>query len=199
VTISGKNFGRSSGTVKLGTVSVRADWRSDRVTFEVPSRSVGTLPVTVTPRGGTVSNAVSFTVDPPRTRNSDGDHHGDDGEDDGDNGGSTGGSTGGLSGGVSPTGALGQKHLGMYALYGDMVCTACHNGTKQPAPPAISTEGSGMKPGIACSVCHAPGQRESEKAVFVTQMKATTPEQVDFITYARCDSCHTVVGGGDDD
>jgi cytochrome c2 len=59
-------------------------------------------------------------------------------------------------------------------------------------------ESVGMKPGISCSVCHAPGKEESDKAVFVTQMtpSAANPGAK---TYGRCDSCHVVAGGGSDD
>jgi hypothetical protein len=102
-------------------------------------------------------------------------------------------------GDLRPSSAVGTKHLGMYASYGDMSCKACHNGLKQPAPPIISGEGINMQRGISCVTCHN-GRREF--AIFVAKMvpakaTATTPAGTQ-IAYGRCSDCHTIASRGGD-
>jgi IPT/TIG domain len=64
LTISGTGFARS-GVVKFGTVSATvSSWTSTRISVRVPTvRSSSRVLVTVTPAGGTASNAVSFRID----------------------------------------------------------------------------------------------------------------------------------------
>ena len=68
VVIAGTNLG-TAGTVKFGaTTARRSAWSATSVTAKVPaSLAPGSLAVTVTPTGGSVSNVLSFTVDAPPT------------------------------------------------------------------------------------------------------------------------------------
>jgi mono/diheme cytochrome c family protein len=64
LTISGTGFA-GSGAVKFGTVSASvSSWTSTRISVRVPNvRNSSRVLVTVTPAGGTASNAVSFRID----------------------------------------------------------------------------------------------------------------------------------------
>jgi hypothetical protein len=64
LTISGTGFARS-GVVKFGTVSASvSSWTSTRISVRVPTvRNSSRVLVTVTPAGGTASNAVSLRID----------------------------------------------------------------------------------------------------------------------------------------
>jgi hypothetical protein len=159
--------------VKFGEVSATASyWSRNVIVVRVPAGAiVGKAPVTVTPTGGTVSNAVSFVVDAPRSYGGDNDE----------------------SGSMSPTGALGVQHLSMYNTY-RATCAVCHDGVSQPQAPAISMEGANMKTGIACATCHAAGREESEKPLFISFMNDPTK-----IVYSRCSDCHQVTRSSDDD
>ena len=66
VTIAGSNLG-SGGTVRFGsTTASPSAWSPTSITCTVPaSLSPGAVNVTVTPAGGSASNALSFTVDSP--------------------------------------------------------------------------------------------------------------------------------------
>ena len=66
VVIAGSNLG-TSGMVRFGSTSATTGaWSATSVTATVPaSLAPGSVNVTVTPAGGSVSNALSFTVDPP--------------------------------------------------------------------------------------------------------------------------------------
>lgn len=62
VTIGGKNFGTTTGTVKFGTtVAAVQSWTSDKIVVTVPNVTNGNYSVTVT-RGTSVSNGINFTV-----------------------------------------------------------------------------------------------------------------------------------------
>jgi hypothetical protein len=66
VDIAGANLG-TSGTVRFGTTTASTSaWTASSITCTVPaSLSPGSVNVTVTPAGGTASNALPFTVDEP--------------------------------------------------------------------------------------------------------------------------------------
>ena len=67
--IAGTNLG-TAGTVKFGaTTATTTAWSATSVTAKVPaSLAPGGINVTVTPTGGSASNALSFTVDAPAPR-----------------------------------------------------------------------------------------------------------------------------------
>jgi len=172
VVIYGQRFGHS-GSVKFGAVNATASyWSSNVVVVKVPTGVlIGNTAVTVTPTGGTVSNAVNFRIDSSWI------YGGGDDE----------------SGNLSPTGTLGVQHLSMYNTYSG-TCTACHNGGYRPTAPVISIEGANMEQGIACATCHAAGKRESETPLFISLMNDPTK-----IVYSRCSDCHQFTSGSHDD
>lgn len=62
VTIGGKNFGTTAGTVKFGTtVATVNSWTNDSIVATVPAVTNGNYNVTVT-RGTSVSNGINFTA-----------------------------------------------------------------------------------------------------------------------------------------
>jgi len=63
VTIAGKGFGSSTGTVLVGTTSATVNsWSATSVTFTVPSVTNGVYNVTLKNSGGTAANTIQFTV-----------------------------------------------------------------------------------------------------------------------------------------
>lgn len=64
VTIQGSGFG-AAGTVQFGTVDVTvSSWNDTAIIFEVPVGTFGRAAlVSVTPEGGTASNAMKFRFD----------------------------------------------------------------------------------------------------------------------------------------
>jgi hypothetical protein len=63
VTIAGKGFGTSTGTVLVGTTSATIDsWSSTSVTFTVPNVTNGLYNVTLKNSSGTAANTIQFTV-----------------------------------------------------------------------------------------------------------------------------------------
>lgn len=63
VTIGGKNFGSSTGTVKFGTTTASVvSWTPTKIVATVPTISNGNYSVTVTNSSAQVSNAIQFTA-----------------------------------------------------------------------------------------------------------------------------------------
>jgi len=63
VTIAGKGFGTSQGTVLVGTTSATINsWSSTSATFTVPNVTNGVYSVTLKNTAGTASNTIQFTV-----------------------------------------------------------------------------------------------------------------------------------------
>ncbi len=63
VTIGGRNFGTTQGTVKFGTTTATVvPWSPTKIVANVPSVSNGNYNVTVTNSSGQVSNGIQFTV-----------------------------------------------------------------------------------------------------------------------------------------
>jgi glycosidase len=63
VTIAGKGFGSSTGSVLVGTTSATINtWSSTSVTFTVPNVTNGVYNVTLKNSGGTAANTIQFTV-----------------------------------------------------------------------------------------------------------------------------------------
>lgn len=63
VTIAGRNFGSTQGTVKFGTTTATiVSWSPTRVVASVPSLTNGNYNVTVTSSSSQVSNGITFTV-----------------------------------------------------------------------------------------------------------------------------------------
>jgi glycosidase len=63
VTIGGKNFGSTQGTVKFGTTTAAVvSWSPTKVVASVPAVTNGNYNVTVTNSSGQVSNGIQFTV-----------------------------------------------------------------------------------------------------------------------------------------
>ncbi len=63
VTIAGKGFGTSTGTVLVGTTSATIDsWSNTSVTFTVPNVTNGVYSVTLKNSSGTAANTIQFTV-----------------------------------------------------------------------------------------------------------------------------------------
>lgn len=63
VTIAGKDFGSSQGSVLVGTTAATINsWTSTSVTFTVPSVSNGVYSVTLKNSSGTAANTIQFTV-----------------------------------------------------------------------------------------------------------------------------------------
>jgi len=66
VTIAGRNFGTTKGTVKLGTTAVLPanidSWSPTKIVFTVPAVSNGNYNVTVNSSAGQVSNGLQFTA-----------------------------------------------------------------------------------------------------------------------------------------
>ncbi|HEX8502495.1 MAG TPA: alpha-amylase family glycosyl hydrolase [Pyrinomonadaceae bacterium] len=63
VTIGGKNFGTTQGSVKFGTTTaVVNSWSATQVVATVPAAAQGSYQVTVTNSAGQVSNGIQFTV-----------------------------------------------------------------------------------------------------------------------------------------
>lgn len=63
VTIGGRNFGTTTGTVKFGTTTASVvSWSSDKIVVTVPNITQGNYTVTVTKSGGQVSNGIQFTT-----------------------------------------------------------------------------------------------------------------------------------------
>jgi glycosidase len=63
VTIAGRNFGTTTGTVKFGTtVATINSWSSTKVVATVPSVTNGNTSVTVTNSSAQVSNSIQFTA-----------------------------------------------------------------------------------------------------------------------------------------
>jgi glycosidase len=63
VTIAGRNFGASGGSVKFGTTTATINsWSSTQIVCTTPSVSNGVYNVTVTNSSGQVSNAIQYTV-----------------------------------------------------------------------------------------------------------------------------------------
>ena len=63
VTIAGKGFGASTGSVWFGATSATIQsWSDTSVTFTVPSVANGVYSVTLKNSGGTAANAIQFTV-----------------------------------------------------------------------------------------------------------------------------------------
>ena len=63
VTIAGKNFGSTTGTVKFGTTTATiVSWTPTQIVVNTPSVTNGNYNVTVTNSGGTVSNGIQYSV-----------------------------------------------------------------------------------------------------------------------------------------
>ncbi|MCA1594590.1 MAG: IPT/TIG domain-containing protein [Acidobacteria bacterium] len=63
VTIGGRNFGATQGTVKFGTTTaVVNSWTATKIVATVPAVANGSYNVTVTASGGAVSNGIAFTA-----------------------------------------------------------------------------------------------------------------------------------------
>lgn len=63
VTIGGKNFGSTTGTVKFGTTTATVvSWSPTKIVANVPSVANGSYNVTVTNSSSQVSNGIQFTV-----------------------------------------------------------------------------------------------------------------------------------------
>jgi hypothetical protein len=63
VTIAGKGFGNSTGSVHFGTnAATISSWSDSRVTFTVPSVSNGVYNVQLNTAGNVAANAIQFTV-----------------------------------------------------------------------------------------------------------------------------------------
>jgi glycosidase len=63
VTIAGRNFGASGGSVKFGTTTASVvSWSATKIVVNVPSVTNGNYNVTVTNSGAQVSNGIQFTV-----------------------------------------------------------------------------------------------------------------------------------------
>ncbi|HXQ70607.1 MAG TPA: carbohydrate-binding module family 20 domain-containing protein, partial [Pyrinomonadaceae bacterium] len=63
VTIAGKNFGSTTGTVKFGTTTATVNsWTSTRIVATTPSVTNGNYNITVTNSSSQVSNAINYTV-----------------------------------------------------------------------------------------------------------------------------------------
>lgn len=63
VTIAGRNFGSSAGSVKFGTTSATINsWTSTKIVCTTPSVTNGNYSVTVTNSSGQVSNGIQYTV-----------------------------------------------------------------------------------------------------------------------------------------
>jgi glycosidase len=63
VTIGGKNFGTTQGTVKFGTtVATVTSWSATQITVNVPAVANGNYNVTVTNSASQVSNGIQFTA-----------------------------------------------------------------------------------------------------------------------------------------
>ena len=63
VTIGGKNFGSSTGTVKFGATAATVNsWTSDKIVVTVPVIANGSYNVTVTTAGAVTSNTIAFTA-----------------------------------------------------------------------------------------------------------------------------------------
>jgi glycosidase len=63
VTIAGKDFGSSTGSVLVGTAAATINsWSSTSVTFTVPSVTNGVYSVTLKNSSGTAANTIQFTV-----------------------------------------------------------------------------------------------------------------------------------------
>lgn len=63
VTIAGKNFGSTTGTVKFGTTTATVNsWTSTKIVATTPSVTNGNYNVTVTNSSSQVSNAIQYTV-----------------------------------------------------------------------------------------------------------------------------------------
>lgn len=63
VTIAGKNFGSTAGTVKFGTTTATVNsWTSTKIVATTPSVTNGNYNVTVTTSGAQVSNGIQYTV-----------------------------------------------------------------------------------------------------------------------------------------
>jgi hypothetical protein len=63
VTIAGKNFGSTTGTVKFGTTTATVNsWTSTKIVATTPSVTNGNYSVTVTTSGAQVSNGINYTV-----------------------------------------------------------------------------------------------------------------------------------------
>ncbi len=62
VTIGGKDFGTTTGTVKFGTTTATVNsWSDTKITATVPNITNGNYSITVT-RGSSVSNGINFTL-----------------------------------------------------------------------------------------------------------------------------------------
>jgi hypothetical protein len=62
-TVGGDGFGSSPGTILVGTTSASVQsWSNSSVTFAVPAVTPGNYNLTVTPSGGTTSNAIPLSV-----------------------------------------------------------------------------------------------------------------------------------------
>lgn len=63
VTIGGRNFGATAGSVKFGTTAATiVSWSDKKIVATVPNVTQGNYSVTVTKSGGQVSNGIQFTV-----------------------------------------------------------------------------------------------------------------------------------------
>jgi len=63
VTIAGKDFGSSTGSVLVGSTAATVNsWSSTSVTFTVPSVTNGVYSVTLKNSSGTAANTIQFTV-----------------------------------------------------------------------------------------------------------------------------------------
>ncbi|HYO62513.1 MAG TPA: alpha-amylase family glycosyl hydrolase [Pyrinomonadaceae bacterium] len=63
VTLGGRDFGSTQGTVKFGTTTATVNsWSPTKIVATVPAVTNGNYNVTVTTSGGTVSNGIQFTV-----------------------------------------------------------------------------------------------------------------------------------------
>ena len=63
VTIAGKNFGSTTGTVKFGTTTATVNsWTTTKIVATTPSVTNGNYSVTVTNSSSQVSNAINYTV-----------------------------------------------------------------------------------------------------------------------------------------
>jgi glycosidase len=63
VTIAGRNFGATGGSVKFGTTTATIDsWTSTKIVCTTPSVTNGNYSVTVTNSSGQISNGIQYTV-----------------------------------------------------------------------------------------------------------------------------------------
>jgi hypothetical protein len=89
---------------------------------------------------------------------------------------------------MSPSGAIGAKHLSMYNGLG-ATCAGCHNGTSLAKAPILAVDSADMKQGQSCSSCHSSGSRAPQ--LFISGMNNSAK-----VVYKRCSDCHQIASAG---